>query len=82
LKLPRDLSGTDLAKKLGKYGYRVSHQTGSHIRLTSEFKGIEHHITIPAHDALKTGTLGGIISEIAAYLKVDRRTIINRLFKP
>jgi len=33
MKLPRDLSGDDLAKHLGKFGYEVVRQKGSHIRL-------------------------------------------------
>jgi predicted RNA binding protein YcfA (HicA-like mRNA interferase family) len=53
LKLPRDLSGTELARFLGRYGYEITRQTGSHIRLTSRMKDREHHITIPGHDPLK-----------------------------
>jgi len=46
MKLPRDLGGEELAKILGKYGYQITRQTGSHIRLTTVFKG-QHHMTIP-----------------------------------
>ena len=48
MRLPRDISGYELAKLLSKYGYTVTRQTGSHIRLTTQQKG-EHHVTIPAH---------------------------------
>ena len=42
MKLPRNLGGEELASLLGKYGYRIIRQTGSHIRLTSIYnKGIE-----------------------------------------
>jgi predicted RNA binding protein YcfA (HicA-like mRNA interferase family) len=51
-KLPKDFSGRKLAKVLKKYGYEVTRQTGSHIRLTSKFKGDEHNITIPDHNSL------------------------------
>ncbi len=44
MKLPRDISGTELAKALGRYGYTVTRQTGSHLRLTTQTDG-EHHIT-------------------------------------
>jgi predicted RNA binding protein YcfA (HicA-like mRNA interferase family) len=55
MKLPRDVSGADLAKRLGHLGYAVTRQTGSHLRLsTSEPK--QHHVTIPNHDPLKVGT--------------------------
>ncbi len=33
MKLPRDLGGEELAKLLKKYGYEVTRQTGSHMRL-------------------------------------------------
>jgi predicted RNA binding protein YcfA (HicA-like mRNA interferase family) len=34
MKLPRDLSGPDLAKVLRSVGYEITRQTGSHMRLT------------------------------------------------
>jgi predicted RNA binding protein YcfA (HicA-like mRNA interferase family) len=57
VKLPRDLSGEDLAVLLRRYGYQVTRQTGSHLRLTSTLKGREHHLTVPSHKTLKLGTL-------------------------
>ncbi len=45
MKLPRDIGGEELAKLLGKHGYEVTRQTGSHVRLTKT-AGEEHHITI------------------------------------
>ena len=36
MKLPRDLSGPDLVEALARIGYRVSRQTGSHIRLSTD----------------------------------------------
>ncbi len=80
MKLPRDISGRELAKKLGKYGYQTTRQTGSHMRLTSTLKGPEHHITIPAHDFLKIGTLNGILDNVAAYLEIEKETLIRELF--
>lgn len=55
MKLPRDVSGDDLAKALKVLGYKVTRQTGSHMRLTT-IEGGEHHITIPRHDPLRVGT--------------------------
>jgi predicted RNA binding protein YcfA (HicA-like mRNA interferase family) len=80
LKLPRDVSGPQLAKLLRRHGYEVTRQTGSHIRLTSNIKGTEHHITIPAHDSLKVGTLSAILADIATYLEVDRAWLNEDLF--
>jgi predicted RNA binding protein YcfA (HicA-like mRNA interferase family) len=46
MRLPRDLAGEELAVLLGRYGYEVTRQTGSHMRLTTTQRG-EHHVTIP-----------------------------------
>jgi predicted RNA binding protein YcfA (HicA-like mRNA interferase family) len=43
-KIPRDISGKELLKLLNKYDYKITRRTGSHIRLTSTYKGIEHKI--------------------------------------
>ena len=51
MRLPRDLSGSDLAQSLLKLGYSITRQTGSHLRLTTHQDG-EHHLTIPFHSPL------------------------------
>jgi predicted RNA binding protein YcfA (HicA-like mRNA interferase family) len=80
MKLPRDISGEELARILRKYDYQITRQTGSHIRLTTAFTGKEHHITIPKHNPLKIGTLSNIINEVTHYLDIDRNTLIIELF--
>jgi predicted RNA binding protein YcfA (HicA-like mRNA interferase family) len=45
-RLPRDLSGLELAKRLESFGYAVTRQKGSHLRLTT-FRAGEHHVTVP-----------------------------------
>ena len=79
MKLPRDLSGADLAKLLTKAGYRVTRQTGSHLRLTTDIPS-QHHITVPAHDPLKVGTLAGILGDVALHSRVSREELASRLF--
>jgi predicted RNA binding protein YcfA (HicA-like mRNA interferase family) len=79
MKLPRDLSGAELAKALAKVGYRVTRQTGSHMRLSAE-QPTQHDITIPAHDPLKVGTLAAVLGEVAANLELDRDELLRRLF--
>ncbi|NQT27551.1 type II toxin-antitoxin system HicA family toxin [candidate division KSB1 bacterium] len=77
---PRDVSGMYLVKALEKYGYRVTRQTGSHLRLSTTVKG-EHHITIPKHDNLKAGTLNNILKEISEHLKTEKQVLIQEIFK-
>ena len=81
MKLPRGMGGDELAALLGQYGYRVTRQTGSHMRLTSSARGSEHHITIPEHKPLKVGTLDHIVSEIAAYLEIEHQRLVQELFE-
>ena len=79
MRLPRDISGNQLIKALKKYGYEVTRQSGSHIRLSTQSNG-EHHITVPNHDPLKIGTLNGILSEIATHLGKNKGTFVEELF--
>ncbi len=46
MRLPRDLSGEELANRLRALGYEVTRQTGSHLRLTTQVEG-QHHVTVP-----------------------------------
>jgi len=80
-KIPRDISGEELTKLLKKYGYEVNRKTGSHIRLVSKFKDEEHNITVPDHHPIKIGTLNNILSDLVDHLKIDKKEIINKLFK-
>ena len=80
MRLPRDLGGAELAALLRRYGYEVSRQTGSHMRLTSRLKGTEHHITIPRHEPLRVGTLSAILGDIASYLETSRSELVAELF--
>lgn len=80
MKIPRDLSGDGLARLLAQFGYAVTRQSGSHMRLTSSSKGSEHHITIPRHTPLKIGTLNSILKDVASYLEIDRNQIADKLF--
>ena len=80
MKLPRDISGIDLARALARIGYVIDHQRGSHIRLTTRHPS-EHHITVPAHDPLKVGTLSGILRDISNHTNLERDELLRRLFE-
>lgn len=79
MRLPRDLSGRDLAKRLERLGYVITRQTGSHLRLTTQ-RGGEHHVTIPAHEALRVGTLVTILEMVAEHCKLERTALLEQLF--
>ena len=79
MRLPRDLSGRELAKALSKLGYEQVHQTGSHMRLRTDLNET-HVITIPAHSPLKIGTLSSILNEIARHFGISKTELMERLF--
>lgn len=78
-RLPRDVSGAQLAKLLEAFGYTVTRRKGSHVRLTTS-QGGEHHVTVPDHDALRTGTLNGILRDVADHAGLTRDAIVEQLF--
>jgi predicted RNA binding protein YcfA (HicA-like mRNA interferase family) len=78
MRIPRDLSGAELVKRLSRLGYAVSRQTGSHLRLTCQHPG-EHHVTIPNHDPLRIGTLASILDSVAAQHGLTREVLLQRL---
>ncbi len=79
MRLPRDLSGHDVAQAVHKLGYRITRQTGSHLRLTTHEHG-EHHITIPQHTPLRIGTLSAILADVAAHFDITRDQLLDTLF--
>ena len=80
MKLPRDISGRELASQLARLGYEIDHQTGSHIRLTTTRDG-EHHVTVPAHDPLKVGMLNAILRAVAEHHGFSRKELLILLFE-
>lgn len=66
MKIPRDLTGSELEKALRALRYERVRQEGSHIRLTTQLNGT-HHVTVPNHKPIKTGTLHGILKSVAAH---------------
>jgi len=80
MKIPRDIGSNVIVKKLEKFGYKVTRQVGSHIRLTSIENGT-HHITIPNHNPIKIGTLSSILQEVANHHGITKQEVINQLFR-
>jgi len=81
-KIPRDISGRELAKLLAKkFGYRIEREIGSHIRLSSNHTGREHKVTIPDHDGIKIGTLNSILKDVSEYLSISKEELLKELFE-
>lgn len=78
MKIPRNLTGVQLVKLLDVLGYRVTRQTGSHIRVTTTQNGT-HNVTIPSHNPLKTGTLSAILGDVSAHFGITKEALLIRL---
>ena len=79
MKIPRDLSGEALAKLLRPFGYQISRQKGSHLRLSTDQPSV-HRLTIPNHDPLKIGTLSAILADVAEHQAISKEALIDALF--
>lgn len=60
------------------WGYAQVHQSGSHIIVQTEEPG-HQRMAIPAHKALRIGTLNAILRAVAAHKGVARGAIIESL---
>jgi len=80
MRLPRDVSGDDLIKRLKAFGYKPTRQTGSHVRLSRITSDNEYHITIPRHKSLRVGTLNSILKDVAEHLDVSKEELLRQLF--
>ena len=79
MKIPRDLNAAEIVRALKVFGYETVRQEGSHIRLTTNVGGT-HHLTIPNHRPLKTGTLlGGVLKPVATHHKLSVAELCKRL---
>jgi predicted RNA binding protein YcfA (HicA-like mRNA interferase family) len=79
MKLPRDLSGHELAKVLCRdWDYRVVHQVGSHLILQTECP-FHHRLAVPAHAALRIGTLNAILRAVAEHKAISRDELLESI---
>ena len=79
MKLPSDLNGVELARRLQRLGYEVTRQSGSHMRLTRQGPHGQQHITIPAHKPLRVGTLSQILKDVASQCLIELSDLLDQL---
>ena len=77
MRLPRDVNADMLIKVFSRYGYCVTRQVGSHVRLTN--KDNHHSITIPQHNPLKVGLLHSLIKDFCAVNGISTLDIVKKL---
>ncbi len=79
MKLPSDLSGSNLVAALCRnWGYVKVNHVGSHIILQTQ-EPTPHRVAVPAHKALRVGTLNAILRGVANHKGVDRNSILDSL---
>ena len=81
MKLPRDLSSVEVARRLARhYGYRGTRSRGSHMTMTLTAEGDRHQVTVPRHRDVRIGTLDAIIADVAAFLGLPKQAVRDTLF--
>jgi predicted RNA binding protein YcfA (HicA-like mRNA interferase family) len=79
MKIPRDLSGQELvAALIREWGYIKVNQEGSHVILQTDDPS-SHRIAVPAHKALRVGTLNAILRAVSRHKRVDKQDILDSL---
>lgn len=79
MRLPRDLSGERLIRVLcRRWEYRRVSQVGSHVALETDTP-VRQRLVVPAHKALRVGTLNSILRSVAAHKGVSREDILESL---
>lgn len=70
------ISGKEVVKALGKIGFIVSRQKGSHVRLVRMQGGIKQLVTVPNHKVIRKGTLlNGILKPINLSLEEFKKLL-------
>ena len=81
MKLPRDLSGAEVARRLARhFGYRVTRSRSSHMAVTLMEGGDQHQVTVPGHRDVRIGTLNAIIADVTAFLGRPKQAVRDTLF--
>jgi len=75
------VSGNKLLKLLGRLGYTIVRQRGSHVRLKKTTEAGDHNITIPIHDEIAKGTLNDILSQVSIRNNISKEGLIELLEK-
>lgn len=59
----KPVSGTNVIKALGKAGFQVVGQKGSHVRLKRKINDNVYIVIVPLHPEIKKGTLKSILRQ-------------------
>lgn len=82
MRLPRDLSGKEIARLLGRhYAYRTRRTRGSHMTDAADTpRGRQHSVTVPPHRSVNIGTLDAIVGDVAGAFGLQKAEVLETLF--
>ena len=81
MKLPRGLSGNEVARLLARhYGYRTVRTRGSHMTVSLTVGSDNHSVTVPRHRHVRVGTLDAFAGDVARFLGLSKREVRETLF--
>jgi predicted RNA binding protein YcfA (HicA-like mRNA interferase family) len=66
---PPSVSGSEVIRALGRLGFRIVRQRGSHVILRKDTEAGAVGCAVPAHLELAPGTLRGILKQAGVSLK-------------
>lgn len=66
------LSGEDVIKLFGTFGFEIINQRGSHVKLRRLIAGAKQTLTIPRHKELDFGTLRAIYLQSLRYIPEEK----------
>lgn len=78
MKLPRDVSADQLGRALGRLGYAVDRQSGSHLTLVHESRA-DWQVGLPRHNPLKVGMLHRALERVAEQQGLTLTELVLRL---
>ena len=78
MRIPRDISGELLIRRLERVGYVKVRQRGSHITIRTEVDG-RHSLHIPNHKSIRTGMLESILKDAAEHHRLSPEELLEKL---
>jgi predicted RNA binding protein YcfA (HicA-like mRNA interferase family) len=67
----RRLSGDELIRILGSFGFEIASQSGSHAKLLRERDGQRQILVVPRHRQLDTGMCRAIFKQACRFIPED-----------
>jgi len=77
-RLPRDVDGRELARRLKGFGYAEVGWKGSHMKYATQQRG-SHTVVIPDHHPLKLGMLQAILADVAQHCGLSVQELLQQL---